>query len=149
MTGLEEKSRLLAVDFGERRTGLAATDFTGRICVPLDRVDHADIAGCVAEVAAVARNRGSQRLVVGLPLDAEGGIGHRASRVVEFIEALRRALPDGVDVVTVDETYSTDEAHARLKASGMKAARRKQLADSISALVILERYRAGPSPRDC
>jgi RNase H-fold protein (predicted Holliday junction resolvase) len=67
---------------------------------------------------------------------------------------LQAALP--VPVVAVDESHSTDEAHERLKQGGLKAKRRKDLADSVAALVILERYRqtmrrspgAAPPPDD-
>jgi putative Holliday junction resolvase len=133
--------RVLAVDFGERRTGLAATDYTGRILVPLPRIDHRTVDECLAEVVATARDRSTEIAVVGLPLSTSGEIGPRARRTLEFVERLRTELaPCGIEVVTVDETATTDEAHARLKQAGMKAAQRKKLADSLAALVILERH---------
>ena len=64
---------------------------------------------------------------------------HRAVRTAAFRDRLQQALP--VPVVTVDESHSTDEAHERLKQGGLKASRRKELADSVAALVILERFR--------
>lgn len=75
-------------------------------------------------------------IVVGLPLAAQGEVGARARRTLEFVAVLRQAVSCPVD--TVDETYTTDEAHRRLQ--GMKAARRKKRADSVAAVVILERY---------
>lgn len=137
--------RILAVDFGDARTGLAATDYTGTIVVPLPPVVVRARAECARAVAELARERQSEAIVVGLPLDAEGGVGARARATLEFVAALRQLAP--CPVHTVDETHSTDEAHARLKAAGLKAARRKQLADSVAAMVILERFRAEP-PRD-
>ena len=67
-------------------------------------------------------------------------MGPRAQRTAAFQQRLRQALPCPVEAV--DESHSTDEAHALLKEGGMKAARRKQHADSVAALVILERFRA-------
>lgn len=134
------KKRLLAVDFGERRTGLAGTDPTGTIVVPLPAVHHDDLRVCARAVAAVAEERRSERIVVGLPLDQEGAVGPRAARTLEFVAALRAVT--GCEVVTCDEAFTTDLAHERLRAGGLKAAARKKIADSVAALVLLERYRA-------
>ena len=135
-------ARILAVDFGERRTGLAATDWTGAICVPLPRLDLGDPQALAAAIADLVRERQTQVVVVGMPLLHDGQSGQRAVRTRAFVEVLA-AVVAPVPVATVDESHSTDEAHERLKQGGMRAARRKQLADSIAALVILERFRAG------
>ena len=131
--------RILAVDFGDARTGLAATDFTGTIVVPLPSVHERDRAVVAATVAAVARDRASQAIVVGMPLDVEGRPGKRAGATLLFVEVLRPLAP--CPVHTVDESGTTGEAHELLKDAGLKAARRKRLADSVAAMVILERFR--------
>jgi putative Holliday junction resolvase len=131
--------RILAVDFGDARTGLAATDWTGTIAVPLGRIDARDDAAVVAAVLELVRERQTQVVVLGMPLAHDGSHGPRAVRTAAFRARLEQALP--CPVVAVDESDSTDEAHARLKEGGLKAARRKALADSVAALVILERYR--------
>ncbi len=133
---------MLAVDFGDARTGLAATDWTGTIPVPLGRIDSRNDAEVVKAIAALVAERETQVVVVGMPLSADGTTGPRAERTAAFRERLQAALQ--VPVHTVDESSSTDEAHERLKAGGLKASRRKQLADSVAALVILERYLARP-----
>ncbi|MBL8732291.1 MAG: Holliday junction resolvase RuvX, partial [Planctomycetes bacterium] len=79
-------------------------------------------------------------VVLGMPLTVDGSAGQRAVRTQAFRDLLQKALP--CPVVAVDESHSTDEAHSRLKAGGLKAKRRKDLADSVAALVILERYRS-------
>lgn len=135
------RSRLLAVDYGDRRTGLAATDWTGTICVPLPRLDCADPQQLARAIAELARERDAQAIVLGMPLLVDGTVGQRAARTQTFFAILAAAVAP-LPVVTVDESHSTDEAHERLKSGGLKAARRKDLADSIAALVILERYRA-------
>lgn len=131
--------RILAVDFGDARTGLAATDWTGAIAVPLGRIDARDDAAVVAAIAEIVRERDTQVVALGMPLNVDGTPGQRALRTAAFRERLQQALK--VPVVAVDESHSTDEAHERLKQGGLKASRRKQLADSVAALVILERYR--------
>lgn len=132
--------RLLAVDFGDRRTGLAATDWTGSISVPLPRLEGLDDAACAARIAGIAAERESETIVVGIPLRGDGGEGERAKRTRAFIAVLRRATTLPIEMI--DESHSTDEAHARLKEFGLRAAQRKQAADSVAALVILERFRA-------
>ncbi|MFO1052970.1 MAG: Holliday junction resolvase RuvX [Planctomycetota bacterium] len=132
------RRRILAVDYGERRTGLAATDWTGTLVVPLPRVEASDVEACARSVATVARERESECIVIGLPLRADGGEGERAARTRRFASALAAQIT--VPIEFVDETHSTDEAHERLKQFGLRAARRKQAADSVAAIVILERY---------
>ena len=136
---LTPKSRILAVDFGDARTGLAATDWTGTIAVPLGRIDSRDQQEVIKQVLDLAKDRDTQGIVVGLPLTLDGTPGERAQHTQKFVDLLQQATP--IPVATVDESHTTDEAHERLKQGGMKAKRRKDHADSISALVILERYR--------
>lgn len=135
----EPVRRILAVDFGDARTGLAATDFTGTIAVPLPRIDARDEAAVIAAIAEVAAERSTQVVVVGMPLGIDGTTNARATKTAAFRDRLAKSLRIPVDAV--DESSSTDEAHERLKAGGLKASRRKELADSVAALVILERYR--------
>lgn len=130
--------RILAVDFGDTRTGLAATDWTGTIEVPLGKLTGLDDQALAAAIAELARERDAQLVVLGMPL-LDGRKGPRAERTERFRLVLAAALPCPLD--TVDESHSTDEAHDLLKQGGLKAARRKQLADSVAALVILRRYR--------
>lgn len=133
--------RILAVDYGDSRTGLAATDWTGTIAVPLPRIDSRDPAATAAAILDVVRERDTELVVLGMPLSADGAAGARAQRTAGFQALLRQLLPCPVEAI--DESHSTDEAHELLKAGGMKAARRKQYADSVAALVILERFRSG------
>lgn len=129
--------RILAVDFGDKRTGLAATDHTGRIGFPLGTLVGLTPKACAAEIGHVAKERETEIIVLGLPLDAEGNPGARARLTLKFKTLLEAEAP--CPVVTTDEAMSTDEAHDRL--NDMRAARRKRLADTVAALVILERYR--------
>ena len=135
MTG--KAKRILAVDFGDRRTGLAATDHTGAISIPLGTLEGLAPVDCAREIGEVARERESQVIVLGVPLSIDGSVGARARITLKFKTLLESAAP--CPVVTTDEAMSTDEAHERLH--DMTAARRKRVADTVAALVILERYR--------
>ena len=141
MTSARElPARILAVDYGAARTGLAATDWTGTICVPLPRLLARDDATLAAAIAALARERETQVVVLGMPLLVDGTTGARARRTAAFQRVLAAAVAP-VPVHTIDESHSTDEAHELLARGGLKASRRKALADSTAALVILERWR--------
>ncbi len=132
-------TRYLALDPGERRTGLAATDATGTICVPLERIDHIGLQALPPRVADVVRERATEVVVVGVPFGLGGTTGPQAKKVLAFVERLRKELPD-IEIATVDEAHSSDVAHAQLKAAGVKAARRRRYADSLAALEILRRH---------
>jgi len=133
-------TRILAVDYGERRTGLAATDHTGTIISPLPLVEAASAADCAQAVAELVKERETQLIVVGLPLTNQDQEGLRAQRTRAFIQQLERLCP--CPVTTVDERFTTDEAHDLLKEAGLRAARRKRLADSTAAVIILQRFLA-------
>ncbi len=139
---MSQPRRILAVDYGDARTGLAATDWTGAIVVPLPRIDGRDAKAVATAIAAIVAERETELVVLGMPLALDGGAGQRARRTGEFLALLRATLP--CPVATVDESHTTDEAHERLKLGGLKAKRRKDLADSVAALVILERFRGQP-----
>lgn len=137
MTG---KTRYLAIDPGERRTGLAATDWSGSISVPLERIDHRGMAEIPAQLAPVLAERETEILVVGLPLGADGRRGPQAKKVLKLVEALAKRFPE-LEIVTTDEAHSSDVAHRQLKDAGIKAAKRRRHVDSLAALEILRRYR--------
>ncbi len=134
----EQPTRILAVDFGDRRTGLAGTDFTGTIVTPLTALVGLKDAECAAAIADLVDERDTELVVVGLPLTATGEEGPRAKRTMTFVKLLEKALH--CPVATYDERNTTDEAHALLAESGMKAAQRRRFADSVAALVILKRF---------
>ena len=133
--------RILAVDFGDRRTGLAGTDPTGTIAVPLDTLVARDADDLVAQLAAVVREREPELILVGVAVHADGRAGERARKSEALIARLRALFP-ALRVEGIDEAHTTDEAHARLKRAGLRAAARKKRADAVAALLMIERYLA-------
>jgi putative Holliday junction resolvase len=133
--------RVLAIDPGDRRTGLAGTDPTGTIAVPLQTIEARDEPTLLAQLTEVVRERQPELILVGVARHADGRAGERARKSAALMVLLARTFP-GVRVEEIDEAHSTDDAHARLKAAGMRAAARKKRADAIAALVMIERYLA-------
>ncbi|MEZ5988644.1 MAG: Holliday junction resolvase RuvX [Planctomycetota bacterium] len=130
----------LAIDPGERRTGLAGTDGAGIMALPLGTLEHDGFAALPAALRPVLEERRPEVLVVGVPLGSAGEAGPQARKVLALVEALRVAFPD-LSVETVDESHTTNEAHELLEEAGFKAASRRRRADALAALAILRRWR--------
>lgn len=132
--------RVLAVDYGGRRTGLAVSDPLGIIASPLPPVVSEDLEETVAAVAREARERQVRAVVVGMPYLPDGREGSAVQIVGVFLAALRPALPAGVELLTRDERHTTHEARALLRDGGYDRRRAKPLLDSVAAVVILREY---------
>jgi putative Holliday junction resolvase len=129
--------RILGVDPGSRRIGLALSDEEGRIALPLDTLVRSgeDAAGAVAERA---RHEGAREIVIGLPLEMDGTDGPAAKRARRFAAAVERA--SGVHVVLWDERLTTVVAERALREAGVKGADRKRVVDQAAATVLLQGY---------
>jgi putative Holliday junction resolvase len=97
--------KVVALDYGRARTGVAVSDPTGTVARPLGVVADAGSRSGVAEVAAIVRDEEADRVVVGLPLTLRGNRGEQAAETQRFVEALERALE--VPVETFDERFTT------------------------------------------
>jgi putative Holliday junction resolvase len=122
--------RLLGVDTGERRIGVAVSE--GRIAVPLTILEHTNRADDLARVAEIAGRERVDAIVVGLPLAPDGGEGEQARLARKFGEQLAalQALP----VEFQDERLSSFDA------AGARAGRRIKPIDDLAAAAILQRY---------
>jgi putative Holliday junction resolvase len=97
--------RVLALDHGEARCGVAISDPTGAIATPLPEVERPDTRAGLRTIADLAKQRGAARVVVGLPLTLAGEEGEQAARARVFAEALRRRL--SIEVELHDERLTT------------------------------------------
>ena len=100
--------KVLAIDFGSARTGVAVSDPTGTVARPLTVVARAASGDGLAELARLIGAEGAERVVVGLPLTLRGERGEQARETEAFVEALRAATD--VPVETFDERFTTDLA---------------------------------------
>lgn len=130
--------RVVAVDLGTRRIGVAVTDGLGLTAQP-----HATIARHGGQrdldaIASVVREFDAERLVLGLPLGPDGEVGRPARSVQAFAERLRAVL--SVPVELIDESFTTVEAEDVLLQADLSRARRKEVVDRVAAAVILRRW---------
>jgi putative Holliday junction resolvase len=100
--------KVVALDFGRARTGVAVSDPTGTVARPVGVVERAATDAGLARLAALIADEGAERVVVGLPLTMRGERGEQARETEAFVEALG-AVTD-VPVVTFDERFTTDLA---------------------------------------
>jgi putative Holliday junction resolvase len=141
--------RVLALDLGQRRIGVAYSDSARTLASPWGTVqrsgdpvrDRAAVVEAVTEVEATV-------VVVGLPLSLSGQSGPAAVAASAEIEALRLLLePMGVAVETTDERFSTVEAQRGLTAAGRKGKAARAVIDSAAAMVLLQAWLDGPRGR--
>ena len=100
--------KVMALDYGSARTGVAVSDPTGTLARPLGVVERAGSDSGLAELRRLVREEGVERVVVGMPLTLRGARGEQAAETERFVEALRGAL--GVPVELYDERFTTDLA---------------------------------------
>ncbi len=97
--------RVLALDFGSSRTGVAVSDETGTLASPVDVVERAATDAGLARIADLVTSHGAELVVVGLPLTLRGEHGRQAQETEAFVDALRDRV--GVPVETFDERFTT------------------------------------------
>lgn len=133
----------LALDVGERRIGIAVSDERGWLARPWGTIQRASKAEDFARIARLAREHVASRLVIGLPLNADGSAGLQAQRIRRYASALDDALrAEGLDLPVAfwDERLSTMEAQEAMIAAGRKARARRTRIDAVAAAVILQDY---------
>ena len=137
--------RTLAIDYGERRMGLALSDAGGKLATPYD-VLHAASAQAISQVIKIVEAEGVERIVVGLPLNMDGRIGPAAEKAVDFGRLL--ASRTGREVVFVDERLSSFQAEQQISArrrGGEKITRKskKRQFDALAAAAFLQEFLDG------
>lgn len=130
--------RILGIDHGRRRIGLALSDELGLTAQPLLTLEHRNMRQDVRSITRLCRRYSCGAIVVGWPIHMSGDRSTRANEVETFAEALRAqaALP----VHLWDERLSTAEAHRHLDAAGRGLRDRKDVIDQLAAVLILQSW---------
>ena len=136
--------RVLGLDVGERRIGVALSDALGLTAQRLMLLERTNIAEDVAAVKTLVAAHGVERIIVGLPLTLKGERGIQAQKVSAFAERLHRHV--AVPVELLDERLTTLQGERALREVGTSARRRKQTIDQVAAQLILQHYLDGRRP---
>jgi len=130
--------RILAMDVGEKRIGLAVSDPLGITAQGLEVLIRKDPETDLARLLEVAREWHVQEIVVGLPRHMDGQEGKQAPAIMELAQALGEAL--GAPVTPWDERLTTVEAERVLLQADLSRRRRRRVVDQVAAVLILQSY---------
>ena len=130
--------RIMAIDYGDARTGVALSDPTGLLAGQTFLIKSRKASVVLEELAALARKQGAVELVMGYPRNMDGTLGPRAEKYAAFAKELEAAT--GLPVVLWDERRTTVDAHRILGEQGIRAKQRKDKVDAVAAALILEGY---------
>ena len=130
--------RIMAIDYGDARIGLAVSDPTGLICGEAWTMEEWNMERACTRIIDEARKRDVERFVLGLPKNMDGSEGPRAEISRKFAKMLEDGC--GIPVTLWDERRSSIEAHAILHASGKKERAHRRTVDAVAASIILEGY---------
>ena len=130
--------RILAVDHGEKRIGLAISDLTGTIANPLSVIEHVSRLLDAAQVAEVAVQHQVELIIVGQSFDEEGRPNLAGRRAARFADSLKTQIQ--IPIVMWDESLTTQTARAARIELGVSRKRRAGHLDQMAAVVILQSY---------
>jgi putative Holliday junction resolvase len=129
-------SRLLALDYGSKRIGVALSDPTRTLAKPLPYLDATPFTKLAGKLKALIREEEIDMIIVGLPRNMDGTYGPSAKAALEFVARLKEVIL--IPILTVDERLSTVEASRRLHEAGRNAKEQKSKIDSASAQILLQ-----------
>jgi putative pre-16S rRNA nuclease len=131
--------RVLALDVGSRRLGVAVSDPTGTVASPLATIPRRTAAEDAAALAALAAEHDATIVVAGLPVTLAGGEGPAARAVRAYLDELRPRLP-GIRFELADERLSTAAAERALVGGGVRRRDRRKVVDQVAASVFLQTW---------
>lgn len=129
--------RILGVDFGDTRTGVAVSDISRFLATGIGYVSPGGIEKTADKIAEIAKEKQVGAIVVGLPKNMDGSEGFRAERCREFASMLRERL-EGIPVAMIDERLTTMSASRYLNETNTRGSKRKGVIDTLSAQIILQ-----------
>ena len=130
--------RVLAIDYGDARTGIAVSDAAGLIVGRTTVIHSYNAKKTAEEIAALVRETGAECLVMGFPRNMDGSEGPRAALYREFAALVEQTC--GMQVTLWDERRTTIEAHQILSDCNYHGKKRKNTVDAVAASLILEGY---------
>ena len=128
--------RILAIDFGEKRIGLAISDREARFALPLETLTRTTDREAIRRLVDLCRREGVDRIVVGHPRGRYGVAGEAAERAAGF--AAKLARESNLPYELIDETLTSVEAERRLRDAGLDPRRHRGRVDAIAAQILLE-----------
>lgn len=133
-----QKTRILGIDFGLKRVGVAISDTDLKIALPRDPIDNHGYDDVLNDIKAICDESFIKSVVLGYPVGFKGERTNIIEKVDDFAALLKEKLK--LEVILIDERYTTIQAHKYMNDAGIKKSRKQGLKDSISATIILQVY---------
>lgn len=130
--------KIMAIDYGDARTGVAFSDISGIIAGETLVVEDWNAERLAEKLAELYKSRNAGKIVLGCPVNMDGTRGPRAEKSEAMGEMLRKLT--GAEVIMIDERRTTVDAHRILSQSGKKMKKHKAVVDAVAATLILETY---------
>lgn len=130
--------KIMAVDYGDARTGLAISDSSEFLASPVGTITEYNADRLAEKIAAKAKEYSAEEMIVGLPINMNGTRGPRAEKCEEFAKKLEELVD--IPVKMWDERSTTVTAHQVLNNVNVRGKKRKAVVDTVAATVILESY---------
>lgn len=130
-------ARILAIDFGERRIGLAVSDPLAITAQGLPTIDTRKIKDVFSHIKNIVTQRNVTKIVVGMPRNMNGSIGFKGEEVKRFMDRLARET--GLEVIAWDERLTSVQSQRSMREMGTNQ-RKKEIVDRISATLLLQNY---------
>lgn len=130
--------KIMGVDFGDSRTGIAMCDKSEFLASPLTVIFEKNFDRCLEKTAELAKSEKAELIVVGYPKNMNNTVGERAEKCALFGEKIKEMT--GIEVVMWDERCTTVSAHNYLNEVNVRGKKRKNVVDAVAAVIILESY---------
>ena len=130
--------RILALDHGTKRIGVAVSDELKMLAQPLEFIPAEPFAGFLARLKEIVRDKEVDQILIGMPRNMDGSYGEASLKVEAFVGVLRNAVT--VPIQTWDERLTTVQANRMLIQGGMRRDKRKQKVDQTAAAILLQSY---------
>ena len=133
------KGKYLAIDFGDRRVGLAVSDVDKQIAFPRDFLEYKSAKKLLIQLKEFCEIEGIIKVLIGLPIEMSGEMGDRVIKTYKFGDQLKETISP-ISVEYFDERLTTKQSIKKLQMQGIKAKNQKGQRDMVSAQIILEAY---------
>lgn len=132
------QERLMGLDYGDSRTGVAVSDLLGITAQGVESIKHTGEKQLINRLRELINEYQVKKIVIGLPLNMNATSGQRVEKTKKFIEKLKSEF--GLEVVTIDERLTTVASHRTMTELGVNKNKKKNIVDMMSAVLILQMY---------
>lgn len=132
------QERLMGLDYGDSRTGVAVSDLLGITAQGVESIKHTGDKQLIQRLSELIKEYQVKKIVIGLPLNMNATTGVRVEKTKKFIEKIKNEF--NLEVVTIDERLTTVASHRTMTELGVHKNKKKNIVDMMSAVLILQMY---------